>query len=124
MTQQQPDLTALDAEQRAEQTFLLLLEQGQLWGLSVKEGWAMLSAEGDACTPLFPDQTSAMAWAKVHFPQARAAVLTLEELQHRWFGLWAPDEVMLMLFPVVREEDAIVVKIEEMQQAIAQEQRG
>jgi hypothetical protein len=122
MTQTFSDLIAMDAEQRAEYTFATLLSQGQLWGLTQKAVWAMLSAEGDACTPLFPDQQTAQHWAEVHFPGAKARAISLNELQNTLFSQWQPDEVMLMLFPVVREEDAIVVKIDEMQQAIAEEQ--
>ncbi|MDF2177084.1 DUF2750 domain-containing protein [Aliiglaciecola sp. CAU 1673] len=115
-------LQAKTPEDRAEYLFELLLREGKCWALEGPMGWVMLSAQGDACTPLFPDTESATAWAAQQYPEAKPKTVSLDELQKRWFPLWQEDEVMIMLFPLANEEEGVVAHIRELIEAIAEEQ--
>ncbi|MBN7825163.1 DUF2750 domain-containing protein [Bowmanella dokdonensis] len=117
-------LLTASAEERAEYCFMQAVNQQLVWGLEAEHGWVMLSAEGDACTPLFPDAQTAALWSATQYPQARPKPIKLDELLSRWFVLWQPDEVMLMLFPVANEEEGILVQTEEFTQALKEEQGG
>ena len=114
-------LLTASAEERAEFCFMQTVQHQQVWGLEAELGWVMLSAEGDACTPLFPDANTAALWAEAQYPQAKPKLVKLNDLLTRWFPLWQPDEVMLMLFPVANEDEGILVQIEEFLQALNEE---
>ncbi|WP_343846112.1 DUF2750 domain-containing protein [Bowmanella denitrificans] len=127
MSQSSPcldDLLQQDPESRAEFCLQYLASHHYLFGLEAKQGWVMLSAEGDACTPLFPDMQSAQLWLSQQYPECKPKKITLIELQQTLFGQWREDEVLLMLFPLADEEEGIMVKVEELQAALAEEQGG
>ncbi|MBN7820005.1 DUF2750 domain-containing protein [Bowmanella yangjiangensis] len=109
-----------DPETRAEYCFQLLLDKQPLWGLEGQLGWVMLSAEGDACTPLFPDAQSAQLWCAQQYPESKPKMIPFAQLQQTLFSQWQQDEVLLMLFPLAQEEEGIMVKVEELLDALAQ----
>lgn len=107
-------------EERAEYLFEQLVTEGRCWALEGPLGWVMLSAQGDACTPLFPNAEYANAWAQRQYPEARPKPISLSEMQKRWFALWQEDEVMIMLFPLAQEDEGVVAHISELKDAIAE----
>ncbi|AWL11592.1 hypothetical protein HMF8227_01111 [Saliniradius amylolyticus] len=115
------DFQQLAPEERAEQTLLAIIEQGELYHLQHGPRWAMLSAEGDACTPLFCRKDAALQWLGAHYPEAKPKSLSLKKLMKEWLPLYAEDDVYLMLSPAPREAEGILITIDEFLQALSEE---
>lgn len=113
-------VSKMSPEERFDYSLEQVIEHQQLWGLLGENGWLMLKAEDDACLPVWPHESFAVAWEKDDFPDCKPHVISLQE----WCEVWLPgmqqNGTLILNFPVGDDEEGIIISAKEMLESLGE----
>ena len=80
----------------------------QLWILTDQDGCVMLNTEDEDCTPVWPSETFAQAWATGDWCACEAKAIDLKTWHSRWTRGLEDDDVAVAVFPSENEEGLVI----------------
>lgn len=98
----------LSADARYQHFVSRVVETGQIWGLSSKQGWVVLTSDGDECFPVWPHPDYAAAWATGDWSDCRPEAVDLDVWLDRWTPGMEGDGTLIAVFPNDDEENVVV----------------
>lgn len=114
-------LSKLTPEQRFEYALQKMIESGHLWGLYGSNGWLLLTAEDDACLPIWPHEAFARAWEKEDFPDCQPKQIDFEAWREQWLPGMKNNGTLILVFPLSEDEEGIMLEPQEVLDCIAEE---
>lgn len=108
-------------EQRLDYSLAKMIELGQLWGLYGKNGWLLLQADDEACLPIWPYESFAVAWEKEDFPDCKPQPISFEQWQSEWLPGMKQNGTLILVFPLSDDEEGIMLNADELMQCIQEE---
>lgn len=111
-------VTKLQPEDRFEYTLAQLIKQQTLWGLHGKDGWILLKADEDACLPVWPDASFAMAWEKDEFPDCEPRPIEFDAWMDQWLPGMQANGTLILVFPLSEDEEGVMLTADEVKRCI------
>ncbi len=105
--------------ERFEELVNRVAETEQIWGLSSANGWAVVSAEGDDCFPVWPHPDYAAAWAVGDLADCTPQPIALSTWMQKWTAGMQKDGTLVLVFPTNDDMDeALVIPADELEDAL------
>jgi hypothetical protein len=80
----------------------------QLWILTDEDGCVMLNTEDEDCTPVWPSESFAQAWATGEWSECKPKAIDLTTWHSRWTSGLEDDDVAIAVFPNENEEGLVI----------------
>lgn len=80
----------------------------QVWILTDQDGCVMLNTEDEDCTPVWPSEELAQAWATGEWADCAAKAIDLKTWHSRWTHGLEDDDVAIAVFPSEDEEGFVI----------------
>jgi hypothetical protein len=80
----------------------------QVWILTDQDGCVMLNTEDEDCTPVWPSETFAQAWATGDWSACEAKAIDLKTWHSRWTRGLEDDDIAVAVFPSENEEGLVI----------------
>jgi hypothetical protein len=109
-----PDLNTLniianyDPEQRLHYLLKEIIQHQQVWILTDQDGCVMLNTEDEDCTPVWPSEEFAQAWATGEWSDCAPKAIGLDTWHSRWTQGLEDDDVAIAVFPGENEEGLVI----------------
>jgi len=117
--QQFDRVNKLNAHQRFDEFVAKVTEHEQVWGLSSAGGWAIVSAEGDDCFPVWPHPDFAAAWAVGDLADCTPQPIALSAWMQKWTSGMQEDGTLVLVFPTNDDTDeGLVLGADELEDAL------
>ncbi len=117
--QQFERVNKLNAHQRFDEFVAKVTEHEQVWGLSSAGGWAIVSAEGDDCFPVWPHPDFAAAWAKGDLADCTPQPIPLSAWMQKWTSGMQEDGTLVLVFPTNEDtNEGLVLAADELEDAL------
>ena len=80
----------------------------QVWILTDQDGCVMLNTEDEDCTPVWPNEEFAQAWATGEWSECEPKAIDLKTWHSRWTQGLEDDDVAIAVFPSEDEEGLVI----------------
>lgn len=114
-------ITKTTPEQRLDYSLTKMIELDSLWGLYGTNGWLLLKADNEACFPIWPHESFAVAWEKEEFPDCKPKKIGFEEWQNQWLAGMKQNGTLILVFPLSDDEEGIMLSAEEFIECLQEE---
>lgn len=105
-------LSKYTPEQRLQYLVKQVVQHKQVWILTDEDGCVMLNTEDEDCTPVWPSETFAQAWATEEWANCQAKPIDLKTWHSRWTDGLEQDDVAIAVFPS-EDQDGLVISAAE-----------
>ena len=95
-------------EQRLSYLVKECISLKQVWILTDQDGCVMLNTEDEDCTPVWPSETFAQAWATGDWSECEPKAIDLKTWHSRWTQGLEADCVAIAAFPSESEEGLVI----------------
>ena len=107
-SQSNPSRTTLSCPQRFEYFIREAVSNAEIWILTDDQGCVMLNTEDEECVPVWPDMTTAQAWAVGAWQDCKAQAIALKTWQLRWSDGLEEDQLFVVVFPLEEQEGTVI----------------
>ena len=95
-------------EQRLSYLVKECISNKQVWILTDQDGCVMLNTEDEDCTPVWPSEAFAQAWANGEWSECEPKAIDLKTWHSRWTNGLEDDDVAIAVFPRENEEGLVI----------------
>jgi hypothetical protein len=104
----QKNIAQFTPEQRLSYLVKECILNKQVWILTDQDGCVMLNTEDEDCTPVWPSETFAQAWATGDWSECEPKAIDLKTWHSRWTQGLEDDDVAIAVFPSEDEEGLVI----------------